>query len=277
MHNLVGGARLLQASNQWYLHDVTNPGFQSYWLRSTIADMRATGAQGTFADSFTAGIGGLLGQETGDPRFDGTGALTGPWSGGTWLDRLASWSRVVRDGYTATPEGFLFLPNIDNLTTSWSTLDLSAIDGGMLENFGQAAPGYDADAAEYAAAMDRALRLSAAANCSSCRPNASGPTSTVPGGRYFLLQGQRTYLNVINGDSRGMYWWPEYGIDLGEPLTGVATMATYDANDGSFDGVYRRDFTRGAVIVNGADEARTVTLPAGQWALRHDHRRRSGG
>lgn len=265
-HSSTTGARLYQNQHQWYLHDVTNGGFRDYWTSSTIADMRATGAQGTFADSFTAGIGGLLGQPTGDPRFDGTGALTGPWVGGTWLDRLAAWSRHVRDAYAATDEGFLYLPNIDNLTTSWSTLDLSAIDGGMLENFAQDAPGYWADAAEYAAAMDRALALSAQGKVLILQTEQIDDRHRqFLVGTYYLLQGQRTYLNVVEGDSLGMYWWPEYGLDLGEPLGPVGTITAYDEADGVVDQVYRRDFARGVVMVNGADEDRTVTVPAGAW------------
>ncbi|MDQ1247462.1 MAG: hypothetical protein QG597_1832 [Actinomycetota bacterium] len=265
-HSSTSGQRLYQSQHQWYLHDVTNAGFRQYWTSSTIADMRATGAQGVFADSFTAGIGGLLGQQTGDPRFDGTGALTGPWTGGTWLDRLAAWSRHVRDSYEATDEGFLFLPNIDNLTTSWSTLDLSAIDGGMLENFAQDAPGYWADAAEYAAAMDRALALSAQGKVLILQTEQIDDRHRqFLVGSYYLMQGQRTYLNVVEGDSLGMYWWPEYGLDLGEPLAPVGTMAQYDGVDGVSDQVYRRDFARGVVVVNGADEDRTVTVPAGAW------------
>lgn len=269
-HNAVGGARLLQEQNQWYLHDITQSAFQSYWIDSTIADMRATGAQGTFADSFTAGIGGLLGQATGDPRFDGTGALTGPWIGATWLDRLAAWARRVRTAYAATPEGFLYVPNVDNLTTSWSTLDLSAVDGAMLEGFGRAAPGYEADAAEYAAAMERALALSAAGKLLILQTEQIDDRHRAfLLASYYLLQGRRTYLNVISGDSRGMYWWPEYSLDLGEPLAAVGPLAAYDAADGAVDQVYRRDFSRGSVIVNGADAARTVAPPAGSWLRVH--------
>lgn len=265
-HNTATGARLYQTQHQWYLHDVTNAAFRDYWISSTIADMRATGAQGTFADSYTAGIGGLLGEPTGDSRFDGTGALTGPWVGGTWLDRLAGLATAVHDGYAATAENFLYLPNLGNLTTSWATLDYSAIDGGMLEDFGQDAPGYWADAAEYAAAMDRALELSAQDKLLILQ------TEQIDArhrgfliASYYLLQGERTYLNVVAGDSRGMYWWPEYDLDLGEPLADVGTMAAYDAVDGRVDQVYRRDFSRGTVIVNGADVTRTVTLPEGAW------------
>lgn len=265
-HSSITGTRLHQSQHQWYLHDITNGGFRDYWTSSTIADMRAAGAQGTFADSFTAGIGGLLGEPTGDPRFDGTGALTGPWVGGTWLDRLANWSREVRDTYAATPEGFLYLPNIDNLTTSWSTLDLSAIDGGMLENFAQDAPGYWADAAEYAAAMDRALALSAQGKLLILQTEQIDDRHRkFLVGTYYLLQGRRTYLNIVEGDSLGMFWWPEYGLDLGEPLGPVGTMAAYDAADGVADQVYRRDFARGVVMVNGADVPRTVAVPAGAW------------
>jgi hypothetical protein len=269
-HSIVTGSRLHSPTDDWDVHDITNPDFRRYWIESTIAAMRATGAQGTFADSFTAGISGLLGHPAGDPRFDGTGALDGPWEGPNWLDRLADLTQEITAAYRATPEGFVYIPNIGPMTTSWATLDLAAIDGAMLELFAMDAPGYRADAAEYAAAMNRVLPLSRAGKAMIMQPGLLGGLSgTHRGfivGTYFLLKGDRTYLNIVDGDSRGMYWYPEYGIDLGAPITATAaTMRDYDLADGVVDQVYRRDFAGGRVIVNGADVTRTVHPGVGEF------------
>lgn len=264
-HRSGDGARLHHDGWDWYLHDITQRASRDYWIDSTVATMRATGAQGVFADSFTAGIGGLLGQPTGDPRFDGTGALTGPWEGPTWLDRLKSFSDAIETALRATPEGFLYLPNLGPLTTSWSTLDLSGLDGAMLEGFAMDAPGYYADASEYAAAMDRALALSRAGKVIILQPDLIGGTTGEHRGfligTYYLLAGERTYLNITDGDACGMYWFPEYGLRLGAPLEPpAASMRHYDLADGVRDQVYRRDYAAGRVIVNGADVSRTVDL-----------------
>jgi len=264
-HRLADGSRLHHEQWGWDLHDITRPAFRDYWVDSTVATMRAMGAQGVFADSFTAGIGGLLGQPAGDPRFDGTGALTGPWDGSSWIDRLETFSDAVETSLRATPEEFLYLPNLGQLTTSWSTLDLSGLDGGMLEGFAMDAPGYGADAAEYAAAMDRALALTRSGKVIIVQPDLIGGTTGEHRGfltgTYFLLAGDHTYLNITNGDAGGMYWFPEYGLDLGAPLTPPATgMSEYDLADGVRDQVYRRDFSAGRIIVNGADVYRTVDL-----------------
>ncbi len=269
-HSIVDGQRLHSNSDHWDLHDITNPDFQQYYINSTIATMRATGAQGTFADSFTAGIDGLLGQQTGDPRFDGTGALTGPWQGPNWLQRMSSFASTVAAAYDAAPEGFLYMPNLGQLTNSWATLDLSAIDGGMLELFAMDAPGYLADASEYSAAMDRALTLSRAGKALILQPGLLGGLGGNHRGfligSYYLLKGQRTYLNIVDGGAVGMYWYPEYDLNLGTPLsTTAASMRDYDLADGTLDQVYRRDFSDGRVYVNGADVSRTIDLGSGTY------------
>jgi hypothetical protein len=51
------GQRLHNSAWNWYQNDVSNPAWRQYWLSSVIANMRAEGSQGVFADSFTAGIG----------------------------------------------------------------------------------------------------------------------------------------------------------------------------------------------------------------------------
>jgi hypothetical protein len=115
--------------------------------------------------------------------------------------------------------------------------------------------------------MDRALRLSRAGKILILQPELlSQQHRGFLIGTYYLLQGSRTYLNIVDGDARGMYWYPEYGFDLGAPLAGPgATMAAYDSADGVVDQVYRRDFTAGRVVVNGADAPRVITTGPGQW------------
>src|SRR5207302_1409133 len=72
MHN-ASNQRLTNSQWNWDLHDVMNPGWRQYWLNSVIADMRIEGAQGVFADSFDAGIGGFWFDQY-DARFAGANA-----------------------------------------------------------------------------------------------------------------------------------------------------------------------------------------------------------
>jgi hypothetical protein len=127
------GRRLHNDQWNWDLHDITNLDFRRYWVDSTIADMRATGAQG-LRRQLHRRHRRTLGQSYRRPRFDGTGATTGPCGpAGTWLDRLASFSDYVKTAYVGTSEQFLLIPNLDGLTTSWAAVATSAVDGALLE------------------------------------------------------------------------------------------------------------------------------------------------
>jgi hypothetical protein len=260
MHNQSSGARLHNNDWNWDLHDINNPAWRQYWINSTIATMRATGAQGVFADSFTAGISGLLGEMKGDPRFDGTGARDGWGSDPNWLRQLESLISAIEVGVRASPEQFLYIPNVGNQSTSWSDLDLANLDGLFLEGFAA-----DMDPREYEDAMNRTLPLTQSKVTIVQTNLIDGLAGRHRGflvGTYFLLQGDRTYLNMLEDrDVNGMAWYPEYEINLGAPLAPVAdTMQNYDLVDGVDDAVYRRDFANGRVIVNGSNAVRDVVL-----------------
>src|SRR6478609_5919133 len=68
MHNM-NNARHHDPTSDWDINDISNAGFRDYWVTSVIADMRATGALGVFADSYEAGISGY-GVTDPDTRFD---------------------------------------------------------------------------------------------------------------------------------------------------------------------------------------------------------------
>lgn len=111
------------------------------------------------------------------------------------------------------------------------------------------------DAREYEDAMNRTLPLTqsrVAIVQTNLIDGIAGRHRGFLVGTYFLLQGERTYLNILEDrDVNGMTWYPEYDINLGAPLGPVANaMQTYDLADGVDDAVYRRDFTNGRVIVN---------------------------
>lgn len=260
MHNQSTGARLHNNEWNWDLHDINNPAWRQFWINSTIATMRATGAQGVFADSFTAGISGLLGEMKGDPRFDGTGARDGWGADPNWLRQLESLIVAVEAGMRASPEQFLYIPNVGNQSTSWADLNLANLDGLFLEGFAA-----DMDPREYEDAMNRTLPL-AQSKVAIVQTNLidglAGRHRGFLVGTYFLLQGDRTYLNMLEDrDVNGMTWYPEYDINLGAPLAPVANaMQTYDLADGVDDAVYRRDFANGRVIVNGSNAVRDVAL-----------------
>jgi hypothetical protein len=75
---------------------------------------------------------------------------------------------------------------------------------------------------------------------------------------YLLLQGDHTYLNLVTGsNSVNAFYYPEYNINLGPAVTPLAS----DVSQYLWNGVYRRDFQNGLVLVNPGSTSITVTLP----------------
>ena len=170
-------------------------------------------------------------------------------------------------GLAATPEQFLYIPNLDGLVTTWDTMDYSHLDGAFLEGFGESGPGYLYNTpADWVLSMNRGLAMSAADKVLIMQPTLLGAPDSAIGqlhrgfvlGTYLLLQGDHTYLNMLapGGSPTGAYYYPEYGLDLGPARTPVAT----DVSQYLWDGVYRRDFQNGIVLVNPTNQTVTVNL-----------------
>ena len=75
-------------------------------------------------------------------------------------------------------------------------------------------------------------------------------------GTYLLLKGDHTYVNIVSSDGGGPYYFPEYQLDLG-PAT---TPLPEDVSQYLWNGVYRRDYANGIVLVNPNDDAFTLDL-----------------
>jgi hypothetical protein len=249
MHNQ-NNARHYDATDNWYINDISNMGFRDYWVSSVIADMRATGAQGVFADSFEAGISGY-GVTDPDTRFDGTNPANPTyWPNGTWIVQKHAWSAYVEQAFAGTPEQFLFVPNIGAMITSWANVDYSNIDGAMLEGFA-----YMEAPSDWVLGMNRAIKLTAAGKFIIVQ---SYPTSVDERAfilaSYLLLKGSKTFVNMAGG---GVYYFPEYQIDFGAPNNPLpGDVSTYQ-----WSGVYRRDFAKGMVLINPDVNPASVTLP----------------
>jgi hypothetical protein len=267
MHN-PDNQRLHNDTWDWDLNNISNAAFQQYFITSTIADMRATGAQGLFGDSFEAGVGAYWFSQS-DPRFAGTNAANpAAWPNGyTWLDQLHDYAGAVQAAYNATPEHFLFIPNVDALVTSWANQDFSNVDGVFLEGFGDWGGVYNGAPSDWVLSMNRALALSSADKVLIMQPSLSDTPDSATGqlqreyliGTYLLLQGNHTYLN-IETPNQGLNasYFPEYDVALGSPVSAVAT----NVSQYQWDGLYRRDFQNGTVLVNPGTSAITVDLGA---------------
>src|SRR6516165_8684921 len=73
-------------------------------------------------------------------------------------------------------------------------------------------------------------------------------------GTYLLLKSDQTYLNIDYGG--GVQYYPEYQLDLGTPTAPPPS----DVSSYLWDGVYRRDFQNGFVLVNPGSTTHTLNL-----------------
>jgi hypothetical protein len=253
LHN-TAGSRHHHRRNNWDIHDIANPEFREYWVNSVVADMRATGAQGVFADSFEAGISSH-GVTPPDPRFAGTGpADPAVWENGvTWLQRKLDFVDYVTRHFSATPEKFLFVPNLGGLTTTWWWPRYSSVDGAMLENFALRTTPDD-----WVLAMNRALELTRAGKLVIVEsyPRNAGERLFLMAS-YLLIKGRRTFINAIDAGVSGVCFYPEYLLELGPALDPLPErISRYE-----WQGVYKREFRDAVVVVNASTVDVSVALP----------------
>jgi hypothetical protein len=252
----LASGRIRDTGDNSYAMDISNVTWQNYWLNSELQNLQATGANGTFVDSFTYGIGGA-GYDSPPLRYQGTNAANpASWPGGvTWTDQLRNWAQTIEN--TFTQYGYKFIPNLDARVTSWepnwyyNSNGVPFIDGAFLEGFGEWTDTYD-----WRLSMNRGLDLTRNGKIVIMQPYTSGSQQQIDFlvGTYLLLKGDHTYL-AINGTS----YYPEYQIDIGAPITAIPSAAT--GVDGYlWNGVYRRDFQNGFVLVNPGTTTYTLNL-----------------
>jgi Bacterial Ig-like domain (group 3)/Hypothetical glycosyl hydrolase family 15/Domain of unknown function (DUF4214)/SdrD B-like domain len=256
-------------STGWDQADIANPAWQQYTLNQVLQNMAATGSNAWFADSFTYGVGGAGYDGTIPTRYQGTNAANpAAWPGGvTWTDQLANWAQTIEAAFAqynaANGTHYQFLPNLDARATSWepdwydNASAVPFIDGAFLEGFGQYTDTYN-----WTLSMNRGLNLTANGKIVIMQPYPSADPSTGPGqqqvnfflGTYLLLRGDATYLNIDYGG--GVQYYPQYGLKLGTAVTPLQSKVSGYL----WNGVYRRDFQNGFVLVNPGTTAYTLNL-----------------
>ena len=153
------GQRVHQTQWDWDIMDIryTNghavSGFPAYWISNCLVRIRAAEDDGVFADSFTPDSYGF-GQST-PPH---------PWLEdidlclANWVPNLEQFGYAARNGLAGT-NGFVFLPNLGALITSWMEMDYGLGHGGMIEGFAFWGPDSYFDPADWELQMYRALSL----------------------------------------------------------------------------------------------------------------------
>jgi len=271
---------LLNASGGWTVHggrrmvmDITNPEFRHWWVSTCIDEMAANGCDGVFADTYT--IAAISFRTTYPELFNSVERMISEW-----VPKINEYGEYV---YGRLEEaGYYFFPNIDNLQTTWANnagthySQGEYIHGAMLESFGNFAGQSDAVAAiqRYRDIQDKGVFLHGQGYI-----NSGGEMNaelTTPQkrmwmvGTYLLANVGRMYVCLYDGAStqlgagRKALWFPEYELDLGAYLEEWENLSEL-----KWEGVYRRDYEKGFVLVNLNNFSKNIDL-AGTYYLAED-------
>ena len=246
-------------STGWDQADIANSAWQQYTLNQVLQNIAATGSNAWFADSYTFGLGGAGYDGTIPTRYQGTNAANpAAWPGGIdWTQQLGNWAQTIENAFaqynSTNGTSYKFIPNLDARVTSWepnwydNSSGVPFIDGGFLEGFGEYTDTYN-----WSLSMNRGLNLTDNGKIAMMQPYPSAAPNTAAGqqqinfflGTYLLLKGDQTYLNIDYGG--GVQYYPQYQLNLGAATTPLAS----DVSAYLWNGVYRRDFQNGFVLVN---------------------------
>jgi Hypothetical glycosyl hydrolase family 15 len=256
-HN-ASSERVASTADQKLLMNVSVAGFQQYWEQSLEDQVSAGQYDGIFFDSASPALlqaecgGGGAGQ---DARLSGTQVKSTVFTelgNVTWIAAWQAWMQKLSADLAA--KGIPLIPNTSAFTTTWDTTNYGLTSGIFDEGF--AGTGFAE--ADWVASTSELLKL-AAADKIMILQNYLGSASDVATrmyylGNYLLVKGRHTYLEYFA--SGPLEWYPEWKIDLGAP----AAAQGADVSSLLQNGVYRRDFAKGSVLVNPSAAMVTVAL-----------------
>jgi hypothetical protein len=251
-HN-AGGDRVPSSADGKLLMNVSDPGFAAYWASSIASQTQAGEYDGVFLDSASPAL--LQGECSGaDPRLAGTAARTQAFSelgGLTWTAAWEAWIGALNDSLANA--SIPLIPNTSAFVTTWDTTDYTHTAGIFVEGF--ADPNFSVT--DWKASTNQILAIANAGKIVILQNYLSAPNDLVRRQyylvNYLLVKGSRTYLFYF-ADST-LEWYPEWQLDLG-----VASAAASSIDVLAWQGVYRRDYASGIVLLNPATSPVTVTL-----------------
>jgi hypothetical protein len=252
--------RVASTADQKLLMNVSVAAFQQYWEQSLEQQVTAGEYDGIFFDSASPA---LLQAECGgsgpgqDSRLSGTQAKTTSFAAlgnTTWIAAWQTWMKTLNDDLAA--KGIPLIPNTSAFTTTWDTTNYGLTAGAFVEGF--AGAGFAM--ADWAASTNELLKLAGAGKIVILQNYLSSASDAATRmyylGNYLLVKGSHTYLEYFAGGP--LEWYPEWKVDLGVPTSSPAI----DVGTLLRDGVYRRDFAKGSVLVNPSASPVTMALGA---------------
>ncbi|MBS1819463.1 MAG: hypothetical protein JSU08_16140 [Acidobacteria bacterium] len=249
------GKRVASNQDGKLLMNIADPGFRAYWKESIAKQVEAGDYDGVFLDSASPALLQWEARTPLDRRLLGTGVRFNrlPELGNrTWID---VWHEWIADLDAALGRrGIPLIPNVGAFATSWDNTDYSLTAGVFCEGFLD--PTFDEQ--DWRSAANQTLSLVARDRIVILQ-NYLGKADNVAKreyllANYLLVKGRRTYLSYFATST--LDWYPEWNLDLGRPKASATRV-----DDLAWQGVYRREYDRGMVLVNPS--MRPVSLTVG--------------
>jgi putative glycosyl hydrolase-like family 15 (GHL15) protein len=238
------------------LMNVSDPGFREHWRDSLIRQVEDGDYDAVFLDSASPALLQGEARSPADPRLFADGVRTNTFDeldGRSWI---AAWEDWIADLDRAlSMKGIPLIPNIGSLVTTWDNTDYSLATGAFSEGFLD--PGFST--ADWKAAADQTLGLVRRNKIVILQNYLPSPGDVARRrfllASYLLVKDVRTYVAYF---AAGPFeWYPEWDLDLG-----AAQKTAVTTDDLSWNGIYRRDFDKGVVLVNPGTSAVQVNLEA---------------
>ena len=252
--------RVASSADGKLLMNVSVAGFAQYWEQSLEMQVADGEYDGIMFDSASPSL--LQGEcggagPTQDSRLAGTAAhdTSFPELGNTtWILAWQTW--IAKLNASLAAKGIPLIPNDGNFITGWDTTDYTLTAGVFSEGFADTSLAVT----DWQASTNMLLKLASLDRIMILQNYLSSAADVATRmyylGNYLLVRGHHTYLDYFAAGP--LEWYPEWGIDLGTPTT----TPTTDVTTLQSAGVYRRDFTKGSVLVNPTATPVNVALGA---------------
>jgi hypothetical protein len=258
------GNRIKNSEWNWYPFDLARSSelrnqIADYWTSRVKKEVAATQSDGVFADSYGIPFGPWSPNSA--PKY----AYSNNWS--IDIDAAKSWltnsllpysDRVWSELKTAQ---IPYIQNCGQLITSWDTIEnYTHSDGCMIEGFTGFETSLDT-VSDWKLEMNNILALAQKGKITIAQSNFTSVDNVTRRsfivGSYLLSKGEKSYVNMLSSQNGGVafQWYPEYDVDLGSYET-----IPQNIDELAWNGVYRRNFEHGFVLVNPENSAKTISF-----------------
>lgn len=246
----------------WYAFDLARSSqlrdeIADYWSNRVKKEVTATESDGVFADSFGIPFGPWSLNMPPAYAYNNSFEIDIP-AAQSWLSNtLVPYSDRIWSSLRASH--IAYIPNCGQLITSWDSIEnYTHSDGCMIEGF----TGFGSSiksVSDWKLELNNILALSKKGKVTIAQ-------TTFPilqdvkrrgfiVGSYLLSKGEKSYVNMLADQGNGFEWYPEYDVDLGPYISVPNTI-----DDLAWNGVYRRDFEHGFVLVNPSSEKKVISF-----------------